>query len=184
MGETVVEFKQAESERGRVIRHSDDEVNLALKLIVLNGGRLKNAAEQLQDEGFAIHRNTLRDWRDKAFPRRFAQIRHELAPQVTEDIAARSLERALEADAAEQEYIKAAVDRLGEVDATHLAKNALALANAKANNIHSAQLLRDKPTQIVETRNPEEMVAVLERLGVAERDKPKQVENEADDAGS
>ena len=161
---------QAVSERGRHIRHTDDEVNLALKLVVLNGGRLKNTSEQLEEEGFVISRNTLRDWRDKAFPRRYAQIRHELGKDVTEEMAGRALERALEADNAEKAYIEAAVKRLAEVDATHLAKNALALANAKSNNIQASQLLRDRPTQITETRSVDDLVGVLERLGVAKKD--------------
>jgi hypothetical protein len=165
----------AVSESGTPIRYADDVVNLALKLVVLNGGQLKPASEQLRAEGFDIHRNTLRDWRDRQFPRRYHQIRGELGQQVTEEIAGRALERALEADGAEQKYIEAAIARLDEVDATHLAKNALALANAKAQNIEKSQLLRERPTQITENRSVADLVGTLERLGVAKKVQNQQV---------
>jgi hypothetical protein len=79
------------------------------------------------------------------------------------------MEIAQQAAEAEVEYIQAARERKDEVDANHLAKNAQALANAKATNVQTAQLLRDRPTQIVEHRSLPELVGDLERLGVVKR---------------
>jgi hypothetical protein len=67
---------QAISERGTQTRHTDEEVNMALRLVVLNGGRLGQTSKQLGQEGFKISRGVLRKWRDELFPRRFAQLRH------------------------------------------------------------------------------------------------------------
>jgi hypothetical protein len=49
---------------------------MALRLVVLNGGRLGQTSKQLGQEGFKISRGVLRKWRDELFPRRFAQLRH------------------------------------------------------------------------------------------------------------
>lgn len=166
MTETAVaeKTKWAVSERGKKIRHSEAEVDLALKLLVLNGGKTIVTEEQLLSENVRVHRNTLRTWRDHCFPRRYAQIRHELGREVTEEIAGRALEKAYLADDAEKQYIEEAIARVKEVDPNHLAKNALALANAKANNVQVAQLLRDRPTEITEHRGLEELVGTLQRI--------------------
>ncbi len=168
--EPVEPTQWAISERGRQIRHSDAEVDLALKLLVLNGGKTIVTEEQLLSENVRVHRNTLRTWRDFAFPRRFAQIRHELGREVTEEIAGRALEKAFLADDAEKKYLEEAIAKLHEVDPNHLAKNAQALSNAKSNNIQVAQLLRDRPTEITEHRGLEELVGTLARIapGVVE----------------
>lgn len=156
------------SENGRQIFHHDDEVNLALKLIVLSNNRLSDVQEQLAEQGLTIHRNTLREWRERQFPRRYAQIRKDLGREINEEVAGRALERALEADDAERKYIQEAVARIGEVDANHLAKNALSLATAKATNVEKAQLLRGLPTERKQV-DVEEAISTLERFGVAKR---------------
>jgi len=162
--------KRATTERGVRIRFSEDEVNLALKLLVLNGGSYKPTVEQLKAEGIDnIPREKLRHWRDKAFPRRYWQIRQELGRDVSENVAGRALERALQADDAQKLYIEKAVENVGEVNPDHLAKNALALANVMSQNVEKAQLLRDRPTEIRELKAADELVEELVRLGVAEK---------------
>lgn len=157
----------AVTESGTRTRSHDDEVNLALKLLALTSNATLTL-EQLEAQGISLHRNTLRQWRDKYFPRRYAQIRRELGREVSEEVAGRALERALEADEAEQAYIQAALAKVEEVEPNHLAKNALALANAKSTNVEKAQLLRNQPTEIKRV-NVEEAISTLERLGVAKR---------------
>jgi hypothetical protein len=102
---------QAISERGTQTHHTDEEVNLALRLVVLNGGKLERTSKQLGQEGLKISRETLRAWRDDLFPRRLAQLGHELAPEVAEGIAGRAMEIAQQAAEAEQEYIQEPRDR-------------------------------------------------------------------------
>jgi hypothetical protein len=89
--------------------------------------------------------------------------------EVAEKIAGSALERAMEADEAEALYIAKAVERVDEVDPNHLAKNALALSNAKGSNIEKAQLLKNMPTSITKV-DLGESIGVLERLGVVEKD--------------
>jgi hypothetical protein len=172
MSETAVEptFTHAVSEQGKKLRHTDAEVDLALKLLAINGGKTIVTEEQLLSQNIQVHRNTLANWREHCFPRRYAQIRHELGREITEEVAGRALETALIADEAEKRYIEEALAKLHEVDPNHLAKNAAQLANTKATNIQVAQLLRDRPTEITEHRGLEELVGTLARIapGVVE----------------
>jgi hypothetical protein len=78
------------------------------------------------------------------------------------------LKRAQEADEAEKVYLEKAIEKVDRVDPEHLAKNALAIVNAKSHNVEVAQLLRNQPTAIVETRSVEELMGVLIRAGVIE----------------
>jgi hypothetical protein len=158
----------AVTERGKVIHKTEAEVKGALRLLALNGGQQRITCKQLRDEGFPIKEQTLAWWRDRSFPRLYLQIRKEVGGDVGEQIAGRALERALEADDVERAYIEEAKAKVGEVDPNHLAKNALALSNAKANNVEKAQLLRGQPTEIVEV-DVNASIEVLERLGVAEK---------------
>lgn len=167
------------NERGVQIRHSDEEVDAALQVLILCGGVLKRAAKILKEEGLTMNRDTLRDWRDRQFPRRFAEIRHRLAPEISENVAGRALERAQEADEAQRKYIREAVAKIDEVSPDHLAKNAKALGDAAAQNVGVAQLLRDRPTSISKDKTVEDLLGTLERLKVLRVDEPETLEGEA-----
>lgn len=161
-----------ESENGGNVNRTPEEVDMCLKVLILNGGDCKNTAIQLKEEGMKVEgmkvdRNALRKWRDTMFPRRYAQLRRELGRDVSEEIAGRALERALELDKAEQAYIEEAQKKLGEVAPNHLARSAYALANAKGQNVDRAQLLRNQPTSIVRV-DIDDAVKTLERLNVVE----------------
>jgi hypothetical protein len=161
--------QRAKTEQGTTVRSSEDEVNLALRLLILNGGRYTLTAEQLAEDGIEINRESLKRWRNISFPRRYFELRKGLGRDVGEEIAGRAFERALQADEAEQRYIAEAVAKIDRVHPDALARNALALAQAKGINVEKSQLLRDRPTEIKETRGVEELVKALERLGVAKK---------------
>jgi hypothetical protein len=163
-----VESPWAVTERGKRIHKTEDEVKASLRLLVLNGGEVRRTAKQLRDEGLPVKEQTLGWWRDRSFPRLYMQLRKELGREVSEKIAGNALERALEADTAEKTYIAEAIAKVQEVSPDHLAKNALALANAKATNIEKAQVLRHEPSQIIEV-DVNASIEVLERLGVVDK---------------
>jgi hypothetical protein len=158
----------AETERGKVLQKTEAEVKAALQTLVLNGGQAKLTAKQLKEQGMPIKEATLRHWKSQSFPRLYMQIRKDLSAEVGEEIAGRALERALEADQAEQIYIEKAVEKADEVEPNFLAKNALALAQAKGQNIERAQTLRHEPSQIIEV-DVHGSIETLERLGVVEK---------------
>lgn len=164
--------KRAVSERGPMISYTEAEVDGALRLLAMTGGSPQKAVELLAAEGVSVDKETIRRWRDVSFPRRYLQIRQDLGRHISEEVAGRALERALQADEAQALYIEAAVENLNRVPPAHLAKSALALAQAKASDIEKAQTLRGLPNEIVETRDPAELVAILERLGVVEPEAP------------
>lgn len=168
MSSNITRSKQAVSERGGVTQYAEDEVNAALTLLATNGGQPTITAEQLKEEGIKVSRRLLTSWREKQFPRRYHEIRQGLGKAISEDLADRATETALEANQATRQYIQQAVSRIDEVDANHLAKNAQSLAMVASQNIEKAELLRGKPTEIKKI-DLEDALSVLESLGVAER---------------
>lgn len=168
----------AVSERGKKLKFTESEVDAALKLLIANGGNSKITASQLEEEGLPISRETLEWWRDNSFPRLYMRLRKEMGREVGERIAGKALELAEQTSEAEEIYLKAAMDRVDEVEPNHLAKNVAQLANAKATNIEKAQTLRHEPNEIVETRDLGDLVNVLERLNVVESD---DIEGEAEE---
>lgn len=168
---------RTETERNGFVEHPEDVVEGVLKLLIANGGQSQITSEQLKEEGLDLDRRTLEAWKAKQFPRLYMRLRKDLGREVGEQIAGRALERALEADAAQQRYIEEAVAKVKEVDPNHLAKNALALANAKGQDIEKAALLRGQPTERVEV-DVRASIETLERLGVAQKQPPKHVEAE------
>lgn len=162
--------KRAESEAGRLIEHTDGEVDRTLRLLAINGGSIKDTCAQLEEAGASIHRNTLSKWRNNLFPKRYAKIRGELGKEISADLAGRAFETALQADAAVKTYVERAVQKIDEVEPHHLAKGAQSLSMVHANAIEKARLLRNEPDHIQETRSVDELVAVLVRSGVVEDD--------------
>jgi hypothetical protein len=167
MGKVVERPPWAITERGRPVQYTEKEVDNVLRLLAANGGKTTRTSKQLEVEGINITHDTLDHWRDHAFPHRYMQIRTEFQREISEDLAGNLVERALEADAATQTYIQKAIDKVDQVDPDHLAKNALALANAAGSSVDRAQLLRNMPTEIVKV-DLSESIATLERLKVVE----------------
>lgn len=164
----LIKSPWAVTERGKVIHKTEAEVKAALRLLALNGGQQRITCKQLRDEGLPVKEQTLAWWRDRSFPRLYLQIRKELQGDIAEEIAGRAMERAREADDAQRAYLQEAMQKVGEVSPDHIAKNALALANAQSVNIEKAALLRGQPTSIEEV-DVNVSIEVLERLGVAEK---------------
>ncbi len=135
--------ENAITERGKKITHSQDEVDHALTLLAECGGSYTAAHEQLKEEGFkSISRDKLRKWCTNCFPHRYLQLRRDATPQISEKIAGNLLERAQQADTALQRYIEVSEANVERVPPEHMAKNALALANAPGPaSIEKAQLL-------------------------------------------
>jgi len=56
----------------------------------------------------------------------------------------------------------------GEIEAKDLPKSLKFLTDAASTNVSTANLLRGRPTQIVETRNAEELVRKLSAAGIVD----------------
>jgi hypothetical protein len=171
----------AETENGKVLEaYTFADVEIAFKVLILNGGNVKKTLEILADEGLSVERITLRDWRERMFPQRYRELRYELGAVVSEEMAGRAMERAMQADDAEDQYLAMAIEKLDEVSPDKLAPGVLALSKAKAENISKAQLLRERPTEIREVRDTAELLDVLRRAGVLNRDPVAHTDIEAE----
>lgn len=169
------------SERGTKTRHTEAEVDLALRLVALSGGKFTVAIEQLNAENIRLSRQTLELWCSQTFPQRFWQIRLDLSREVGEDVAGRALERARRTDEAQELALEQTIKQIDHIPPAHLAKAVLALSTSKAQDVQTSQLLRDRPTKI-ERIDVAASISVLEKLGVLE--KPEVIEAEVVEEGS
>jgi hypothetical protein len=76
------------------------------------------------------------------------------------------MEKAIVADDAESLFIEKAVEKADDISPDRLTAAARDMSQVKAQNIEKAQLLRNKPTQIQETRDTAELLNVLRKLGI------------------
>lgn len=163
----------ATTERGTQLeRYTYADVDLALRLLILNGGNRNATVEQLAERGIAVTSEAIKYWRDHAFARRYFNMRQELGRDVGEEVAGRAMERALQADDATGIFIEGAVReaRAGEMTGRDMAQAARAMAQVLKDNVEKAQLLRDRPTEIRETRDPMEALKFLAQMGVLKAD--------------
>src|SRR5262245_48807299 len=122
----------AVTERGNQLpKHTEADVELGLRLLVLSGNDTSKTCAALHEEGIHTKQSDLRYWRDVAFPTRYTEIRRELAADVGEEVAGKAMERAIQYDAAETKLIEATVTKLDEIEPNRLAASALAMARAK-----------------------------------------------------
>ncbi len=164
MGEVAI------TERGsRLERYTQTEVDEALRAFILGGGRYTATVELLSEAGMEVTADALRYWVQHAFATRYHSLREELGKDVGEQIAGAAMERATQMNEAETKVIQRIEEEAEEgapKDLAALSTVSRNLAQAKSLNIEKAQLLRDKPTQIKETRSVAELLGVLQRAGV------------------
>ena len=143
-------------------RYSDAEVNGVLKLLALNGGNVVTTHEQLEHAGLPpVSRSSLTKWRDHSFRSRYFEIRREAADAVSEELAGRSLERAMQADEVQAKLLERMAGEVENIGPEALAGSIRSLAQSKASDVEKAQLLRDKPTEITEHRSVKELMGIL-----------------------
>lgn len=150
------------TETGAVAQSSEAEVDACLRVLALNGGGVKRTIDQLRAaEISTVSVAQLTRWRDSLFRSRYYEIRRQLAGEVSEDLAGRSLERAMQADDVQAEALERLAENVSELRPSDLAPAVRALAQAKDSDVKVAQLLRDRPTEIKETRSVSELMQVL-----------------------
>ena len=160
----------AVSERGKTMDVTWAVVELALKVLIIRGNKVRETVAILREQDIRVSSEQIRGWRDTSFPGRYAELRTEMAPVLSEEVAARAMERAIQTDDVEALYIEAAEKKLEDVSPDKLAASVLALSKAKAENISKAQLLRDRPTEIKKSSDTVELLEVLRRHGVLTQD--------------
>src|SRR5213075_2341378 len=129
--------------------------------LATNGGSAAKALPACKEAGLEVSAQTLHQWQTLKFPARYAEIRRELAAQVNEKVAGDALENALAAGEVQAQAIQDLAVKLNELDPKDLAPAIRALAQSKDSDVKVAQLLRDRPTEIKETRSVQELMAVI-----------------------
>lgn len=165
MSETVVAEKKPHPCRKDF---TDQEIDMGLTAYAICSGKMKRAAELVkQQAGLDIPYETIRSWAQRTHPDRYERIRAEVAPKLQQQMA--DTHQALAHTAAELEA--QAVEKLetrlktGEVEDRDLANIFKSAAIAGGIHVEKAQLLNDRPTQIVQ-RSASEVLRKLKSKGV------------------
>jgi hypothetical protein len=165
MPETAVAEKSKRSNRKD---YTDQEIDMGLTAYAITSGKQKRAAELVKEQaGLDIPHETIRSWAQRTHPDRYERIRTEVAPKLQQQMA--DTHQALAHTAAELEA--RAVEKLetrlktGEVEDRDLANIFKSAAIAGGIHVEKAQLLNDRPTQIVQ-RSASEVLRKLKSKGV------------------
>ncbi len=138
-------------------------------MLISCGGNASEAVRRLRKEHhLKVSRATLERWRDKNYDR-YEELRKEMAPKLEAELAEDMLANAHLAMNAERVAIEQAHQHLVEGKVNEPTRWARDLSQAKTQAIDKRLALEGRPTQIVEKRSPDEILAKLEALGVAKR---------------
>lgn len=145
---------------------SDTDIELALRTMALTGGSPTKTAALMEQEGRPIPATTLTTWRDTTHAVRYENIVDQVRGEISKRVANRAMHIAGEAAQVEAGLVERAGDTIRELDAKDLTKAALNMAQLKKQNVETARVLREQPTQIVATQDVGDALARLQALGV------------------
>lgn len=142
------------------------DIATGLRTLALYGGNVTRAAAALKAEGKPISTKVLASWKNEKYAVQYEDIVYELRQSIGQKISDDAMEVAAAASGVEAALIAETQRQLADIPAKDLAKSALNMAQIKRNNVETARLLRNEPTQITETRSVDESLDELRALGV------------------
>jgi hypothetical protein len=152
-------------------RHPVENVKLGLRVLAKVGGDAGRAAMILASDETIAHppgRQTLNRWKI-----RYAQPYHQLFEEERASVdnwaADTAREIAIKAQAGSEQLVDRTIERIDEIEPKDLARSAYNLTQVSAEQVKTGRLLEEKPTQITEVRNPNEIIQELEALGVVKK---------------
>lgn len=150
--------------RRRASRYTEDEIERALIAVAVCAGNTHRAHRELAKRGYKIPRPTLDVWATRLHAERYQRIATEVVPKIHERIA-------IEAEDLAQAYAdieRTALERLSktldELEPKDVATAIRNLATSRGISIDKAALLRGRPTQIIEHRDPADIARELHQL--------------------
>ena len=161
--------KQLEGEQ--LDPHNVIERQRGLTVLVLRAGDTKQAALDLQSQGFEIDQTTLRDWK-REYKEEYDELSERLKSEIEESIIRGLRETVVMAESAERKAVEIALaelrraekqQNLRPADAAITANN---LANIKSKSIDRLLTLTGRPSSIVESRDAETLLRKLQLSGV------------------
>ena len=115
-----------------------------------------------------VARTTLRKWATSSHVERYEKIRREVIPQIHDRMAQESEDLAGEYAVVERKVLERVEEELPNLKAGEAAGAARNLATSRAISADKALLLRGRPTEITEHRNPDELLRKLASSSVVD----------------
>lgn len=159
---------KAVTEQGtKLKKFSVEDVETVLGVCAMLGGNASRTSESVKEEyGIDIHPITIRQWVDKKFPSRYAQIQASLGSEINEVVKGRIGELAMRSAELQGRLLDRLDERLRDETDVPIKELAPAIRNIAQSvdvNLKQKQLLENKPTHITEVRTIEETIEELER---------------------
>lgn len=147
-------------------RYSDIDRERGLQALAICSGNTATASELLAEAGHEIPGATLRNWKVKHHDQ-YAEVQARVRELVVKDMAEESDALARLYAKLERQTAERLVANVETLDARDLAGTLRNLATGRGISLDKSAMLRGEPQVVVETkRSPEELYAVLARLGV------------------
>lgn len=161
-------------------KHTEKEITESLMAMIAWAGNANAASRALKAKGISVSGTTLTQWTREKYYDRYDKMREQYAAQLEgqlaheyRDIARLAVEVEREALEYMREYMKSGKER----DPSRAAANAATVAAKMTDKVMS---LTGRPTQIVETRNTEEILRSLAAKGVFQLPEASVVEDQTD----
>jgi hypothetical protein len=145
----------------RASRYSEDEIERALIAVAVCAGNTHRAHRELAKQGHKIPRPTLDVWATRLHADRYQRIATEVVPKIHERIATEAEDLAQAYADAERTALDRLNETLDELDPKDVATAIRNLATSRGISIDKAALLRGRPTQIIEHRDPADIAREL-----------------------
>lgn len=147
------------------------ELQLGLTALVLRGGSTKEAAADLQTQGFAVSPKMLSALK-RDHKKEYNEVAERLKGDVEEGIIHRLRDTVIMAESAERKALEIALSELERAEVNHnlrptdAAITANNIANIKSKSIDRLLTLTGRPSSIIESRDAETLLRKLQISGV------------------
>jgi hypothetical protein len=173
----------------RLDRQWDDqeEIDEVLSMLIAHAGNMNATIKDLKARGRRAPGNaTLKNWVQVSHWERYEELREKYAAKIEGKLANDMLDAVRRSTEGATLATEVAIERLKEGKDEDPARTAANLSTVSAKMTDKRLAMQGRPTQITETRGPEEMLRNLiarhpDIFGIA-AEAPKQIEATADDA--
>lgn len=147
-------------------RYSPQEKDRGMLALIMTSGNARAASRVLEAEGERVPHQTLDFWRKKDHSR-YQELEDTYAARIRNNLALDCETLAKAYSALERETLIRAQQTLPKLEPKDLPNAARSYAVAKAVQIDKSALLRGLPTQITESRNPDQLLSgIAVKLGI------------------
>lgn len=144
------------------LKYSADELELALNILAMEGGRPTRASELLATQGLNVPKETLQHWKTR-WADRYHQICDNLQDERAQRMAAQAEDVALRAAELELLLLEDLRNKRADLKAPELAGAVRNVTTTKTLNVEKViNPLRGRPSRITEVRDADEILKSLE----------------------